>query len=406
MNIVQRHGLLCPVADLQQLPQAVCDKRKVDAVEDVRRIFPIPTQIAGGNAKVVGLPILRQHLQREAVVDVLHHPVDGAGQLILVVQIPQMTEMPLILIAAQRVLDVAGNGGVHVFVGAFLAGKGRGLVVVDAAETHGAAVADILIDAVNAEDRFKLSVRDECGVQQDAAVVKLLVLGKEKAQRVRAGEHNLHAAGRKHVRKQRCALDEILHQRHLVEEHIAKALRFQCLEVAVHVCQCVFCCDLNERCLGKLCVVHLRENLADHGGFPRPAQAVEDEHLVLRLTVDKVVQLQEALAPAIAANRRRKGTQRLAGADIGGKRGRARRFCLGQLLFQRLQFLLQFLPPLDLRTEILQFVSRNILLPPLLVLRPTVVEIVLTVDGFLRNRTSRQSRNLLFQLRRPGLHLG
>src|SRR5699024_10147549 len=122
----------------------------------------------------------------------------------------------------------------------------------------------------------------------------------------------------------------------------------------------------------------------------------EDEHLVLRLTVDKVVQLQEALAPAIAANRRRKGTQRLAGADIGGKRGRARRFCLGQLLFQRLQFLLQFLPPLDLRTEILQFVSRNILLPPLLVLRPTVVEIVLTVDGFLRNRTSRQSRNLLF----------
>ena len=79
MNIVQRHGLLCPVADLQQLPQAVGDKRKVDAVEDVRRILPIPAQIAGGNAKVVGLPILRQHLQREAVVDVLHHPVDGAG---------------------------------------------------------------------------------------------------------------------------------------------------------------------------------------------------------------------------------------------------------------------------------------------------------------------------------------
>ena len=209
-----------------------------------------------------------------------------------------MAEVPLVLIAAQRVLDVAGNGGVHIFVGAFLAGKGRGLVVVDAAETHGAAVADILVDAVNAEDRFKLAVRDECGVQQDAAVVKLLVLGKEKAQRVRAGEHDLHTAGRKHVRKQRCALDEILHQRHLVEEHIAKALRFQCLEVAVHVCQCVFCSDLNERCLGKLCVVHLRKNLADHGGFPRPAQAVENEHLVLRLAVDKVVQLPEALAPA------------------------------------------------------------------------------------------------------------
>lgn len=79
------HGLLCPVADLQQLPQAVGDKRKVDAVEDVRRVLPIPAQVAGGNAKVVGLPILRQHLQREAVVDVLHDPVDGAGQLALLV---------------------------------------------------------------------------------------------------------------------------------------------------------------------------------------------------------------------------------------------------------------------------------------------------------------------------------
>ena len=315
-----------------------------------------------------------------------------------------MAEVPLVLIAAQGVLDVAGDGGVHIFVGAFLAGKGGGLVVVDAAETHGAAVADIFVDAVDAEDGFKLAVRDECGVQQDAAVVKLLVLGKEKAQRVRAGEHDLHTAGRKHVRKQRCALDEILHQRHLVEEHIAKALRFQQLEVTVYVCQRVFCGDLNERCLGKLRVVHLRKNLADHGGFPRPAQAVENEHLVLRLTADKVVQLLEALAPAIAANRRRKGTQRFAGADIGGKRGKVRRFRLGQLLFQRFQLLLQFLPPLDLRTEIFQFVSGNILLPPLFVLRTTVVEILLTVNGFLRNGTGRQSRNLLLQLRCPRLH--
>ncbi len=110
-----------------------------------------------------------------------------------------------------------------------------------------------------------------------------------------------------------------------------KALRFQCLEVTVHVCQRVFCGDLNERCLGKFRVAHLCKNLPDHGGFTRPAQAVENEHLVLRLAVDKVVQLPEALAPAIAANRRRKGTQRLTGADIGGKRGKVRRFRLGQL---------------------------------------------------------------------------
>ena len=115
------------------------------------------------------------------------------------------------------------------------------------------------------------------------------------------------------------------------------------------------------------------------------------------------MQLPEAFAPAIDANRCCKGTQRLAGADIGSKRRRVRRFRLGQLLFQRFQLLFQRLPPLDLRTEILQFVSRNILLPPLLVLCPTVVEILLASDCFLRNGTGRQSRNLLFQLCCPRL---
>ena len=70
-----------------------------------------------------------------------------------------MAEVPLVLIAAQGVLDVAGNGGIHIFVGAFLAGKGGGLVVMDAAETHGAAVADVLIDAVDAEDIVLLETK-------------------------------------------------------------------------------------------------------------------------------------------------------------------------------------------------------------------------------------------------------
>ena len=97
-------------------------------------------------------PILRQHLQREAVVDILHHTVNGTGQFIFVVQVPQMAEMALVLIAAQRVLDVAGDGRIHILVSAFLAGESGGLIVVDTTETHGAAVADILVDAVNAED--------------------------------------------------------------------------------------------------------------------------------------------------------------------------------------------------------------------------------------------------------------
>ena len=107
--------------------------------------------------------------------DLLQHAVDGTGQFIFAVQVPQMAEMPFVLVAAQGVLDVAGNGRVHIFVGTFLAGEGRGFVVVDAAKTHGAAVVDILVDTVDTEDGFKLTVGAECCVQQDAAVVELLI---------------------------------------------------------------------------------------------------------------------------------------------------------------------------------------------------------------------------------------
>ena len=84
-------------------------------------------------------------------------------------------------------------------------------------------------------------------VQQNTAVIKLLVLGEEKPQRVRAGEYNFHAAGREHVREQRRAFDEILHQRYFIKEHIAEPLRFQQLEVVVYICQRIPCRDLDER---------------------------------------------------------------------------------------------------------------------------------------------------------------
>lgn len=74
------------------------------------------------------------------------------------------------------------------------------------------------------------------------------------------------------------------------------------------------------------------------------------------------------------------------------------------MLFQRFHLLFQLLPTLDLRTEIFQLIHRNILLPPFLILRPAVVEVFLSVDGFLHNIASRQSRNLLLQLRRLFLH--
>lgn len=79
MNIVQLHLLFCLIADFQQFPQAICNSCKVDAVKDVRGIFTIPPQITGGNTRVVGLKVLRQHIQGETVVNVLYHTIDGAG---------------------------------------------------------------------------------------------------------------------------------------------------------------------------------------------------------------------------------------------------------------------------------------------------------------------------------------
>ena len=132
-----------------------------------------------------------------------------------------------------------------------------------------------------------------------------------------------------------------------------EALRFQELEVAVHICQRIFRSDLNERRFSQFCVAHLRKNLADHGGSSRPAQAVENEYLVLRLAVDKIIQLPEALTLAISADRCRKGPQRLADADVGSERGGVHGFRFGKLLLQCLQLLLQFLPPFDLCVKIL-----------------------------------------------------
>lgn len=79
----------------------------------------------------------------------------------LLVQITQMAEITFfVLITAQKMLDVARNGCIHIFIGAFLASKCRGLVVVDSAKAHGATVADILINTMDSEDRLKLPVWD------------------------------------------------------------------------------------------------------------------------------------------------------------------------------------------------------------------------------------------------------
>ena len=108
--------------------------------------------------------------------------------------------MSAILIIPERMLYVLGYRVVDVFISALL-GCERRIVVVDTADAHRAAVANIVVNALNTEDVFKLAVWDEGGVQYNTAVIKLLMLGEDKAQRVRSRKDKLHAAARIDIRE-------------------------------------------------------------------------------------------------------------------------------------------------------------------------------------------------------------
>ena len=49
-------------------------------------------------------------------------------------------------------------------------------------EAHSSSVTDIFIDTMDAENRFELAIRNEGRMQQNTAVIELLVLGEEKSQ--------------------------------------------------------------------------------------------------------------------------------------------------------------------------------------------------------------------------------
>ena len=53
---------------------------------------------------------------------------------------------------------------------------------MDTAQTHGTTITDILVNSMNTKHSFELPVRDKGCVQQDAAIIKLLIFRKEKTQ--------------------------------------------------------------------------------------------------------------------------------------------------------------------------------------------------------------------------------
>ena len=147
-------------------------------------------------------------------------------------------------------------------------------------------------------------------MQHDAAVIELLILSEQEAQRIRTGEHDLHSAGRKHIREHSRAVDKILHQRHFIQEHIAAAVLLQHTQILVDLGQCVLCRDLDKRGLIQHLLIHIREDLTNHRRFPGAAKAVYHEHLILLRTKYVVLQTRIALTPAIFQRRDHESPER------------------------------------------------------------------------------------------------
>ena len=110
VNILDLNGLLLSVPDLHEGSQPLGEGWDINAVENIRGMLPTPAQILGGQPIVIGGEIPGQHLRSEAVGDILHNAINGTGQLALLVQLCQMAEVALIVIAFQRMLDVPGDG--------------------------------------------------------------------------------------------------------------------------------------------------------------------------------------------------------------------------------------------------------------------------------------------------------
>ena len=224
------------------------------------------------------------------MVDILHNPVDGAGQLAALVHLPKGRQMASVIVPFQRVLNVLRNRAVHVLLRRFLAGKCRLAVIKQPASAHRPAVPDVLIDAVHAEHALKFAVRNVRRVNHLAPVIQLLILRKRKPQRVRPAQNNLHPVRRVHIRKQRGSLQKILHQRDFIKENVPNAIALQLLHRPVDMRHPTPRQHLHNRCLFAHLLAQIPDDLPNHRRLPGPAEPAQNQHPLRLLIEDKCPQ--------------------------------------------------------------------------------------------------------------------
>ena len=118
------------------------------------------------------------HRYQEGVVHILNDAVDGAGQLPSLIESTQMPEMPPVLVAGQRVLDVLADGGVDIAPGGLIIPEGGvlrvylGIVEVQLPGPEGPAIADVIVNAVDSQQTAVLPIGNECGMNRLGPVIE------------------------------------------------------------------------------------------------------------------------------------------------------------------------------------------------------------------------------------------
>ena len=107
------------------------------------------------------------------------------------------------------------------------------VIEIDLAGAERSAVADILVNIVNAEKPRVFAKRYEGCVDHIGAVVQLLMLHKPEAEGIGAGHNDFYPLHRVNIRQHRSGVNEILQQCYFIEKNVFVPLGRQLFQIPV-----------------------------------------------------------------------------------------------------------------------------------------------------------------------------
>ena len=140
---------------------------------------------------------------------------------------------------------------------------------------------------------------------------------KPESQGICARQNNLHALGGIDVGQEGRGVDEVPHQRDLVQKHITEPQGAELLHIPVQVRNRILLCGLY---IGRFCRLlgrHVQHSLAEQGCLPSPPEAEEKADTVAPGAVQIGVQLAVAVPFLPAPNILGQSQQGRAGHNVG-----------------------------------------------------------------------------------------